>query len=145
MIINLLYISRLTAIVERIAIGSIGHYIAYCRRIDGSWRIYNDLDTEVRVCHDTKNIKPHVAVYLREGEIFNSSYTPIKLLSQRISGITEEQCEKNNNEYLDTESLDIADIIPPSIETSLERSSKFANLFNINDLLQKDSIVMVVC
>ncbi|KYN03081.1 hypothetical protein ALC62_06176 [Cyphomyrmex costatus] len=40
------------------------HYIAYTRRIYGTWRIYNDLMKSKQYCNEEKKIEPHAAIYI---------------------------------------------------------------------------------
>jgi len=41
------------------------HYIAYARRIHGTWSIYNDLMNSVQYGNQEHKIEPHGAIYIK--------------------------------------------------------------------------------
>lgn len=53
--------------------GAIGynarHYIAYCRRLSGIWRFYNDLLSSSEAIGDHSLIEPHGVFYLIENSV----------------------------------------------------------------------------
>jgi len=51
------------------------HYIAYARRIHGTWSIYNDLMNSVQYCNQEYKIEPHGAIYIYIKFVKSSIYT----------------------------------------------------------------------
>jgi len=44
---------------------SLGHYIAYCRRIHGFWEEHDDLALKIKRCSESKIVKPHAILYIK--------------------------------------------------------------------------------
>ncbi|XP_044578481.1 uncharacterized protein LOC123261070 [Cotesia glomerata] len=48
---------------------NVNHYIAYCRRLSGIWRFYNDMLPASQIIGDHTEIVPHGVLYLRENSV----------------------------------------------------------------------------
>lgn len=55
-----------------------GHYVSYCRRIDNTWELCNNMSTKVVRCNRFDKIEPSAVIYVKvsskEEEIFLSTF-----------------------------------------------------------------------
>ncbi|XP_025163243.1 uncharacterized protein LOC112590553 [Harpegnathos saltator] len=51
---------RLAGIIEYIR----NHYIAYGKKVNGSWEKYNDISPSILKCNKNNEIEPHAAIYV---------------------------------------------------------------------------------